>query len=111
MWFYAFAITVGFIGAVADVELSKWSSALSLSAWTKSALLVLVFMTAFGLVMKVGSSGGYNLSITVTLVLLANVGSFVLWESYQRSALPPLQLAGIALALAAAACFELGRTS
>ena len=101
---------VGLIGGGADIILNTWAEKLSISSWVASALAYMVFMTGFGIVIRYGHADGFRLTVAVMLVLLVNIASLALWDSYHESRISLLQIVGIFLALAAVACFEFGRS-
>lgn len=109
MIFWLSAFAVGVVGAFADVILGRWSDQATLSAWLMSVLAYLVFMTGLGWVIRYGSLNGFRLTVAVILVLVVNVAALALWDSYKTTSFSTFQIIGVVLALAAIACFELGR--
>ena len=107
--FWLLVVCVGAIGAVADIILSRWSANATTGEWLLSALAYLVFMTGLGLVIRFGAYGGHRLTIAVLLVVLVNVALLAAWDEFKAIPLSPIQWGGVVLALAAVACFELGR--
>lgn len=100
---------MGVIGALADIILGEWSKSFSLSTWFASIPMYLVFMTGLGIVIRIGSTDGFQLTIAVLLVVLLNIAGLALWDSYRGSPLSVMQWLGVVLGLAAVACFEFGR--
>lgn len=104
-------VLVGAVGAVADIVLSYWSYTCRLQWWLGGAVMYLVFMTGLGLIIRHGMTSGYTLAVGVVVVLLVNIALVAIWDAYSGSSLSILQWLGIALAVGAMACLELGRNS
>jgi hypothetical protein len=109
-WFWALVVSVGFIGAVADVTLAHWSRTNQLFWWLAGAVGFLVFMTGLGLIIRQGAPHGYTLTIALVLAVLLNVAFVAAWEVYSGGSLSPLQWVGVMLAVGAVVCLEIGRS-
>lgn len=108
--FWLLVIFLGVIGGIADVSLNQWSKILSLNWWFVSTILFIVFMTGFGLSMRIGATRGYPLTLAVVLVLLADIMAVGLWDVlYLGTSFTFQQKFGAVLAVVAIACFESGK--
>lgn len=110
MTFWVLVIFMGLFGALADVSLNQWSKILSPRWWIISSILFLVFMTGFGLAMRLGATRGYSLTIAVVIVLLLDIVAVGIWDFVVGGTwFTPTQWFGVALAILAMLCFELGK--
>ena len=108
--FWFVVVLVGLIGGPADVSLDRWSKTLSGCHWVMSLALYALFMTGFGLAMRIGNARGYSLTVIVLVVLLSNIVAVGLWDFFFRgSHLSALQWLGMTVAMVAVACLELGK--
>jgi drug/metabolite transporter (DMT)-like permease len=108
-FFWSCIMTVGLIGALADLAVNKWSQTWSVQWWAAGACGYLLFMTGFGLVLRVGAGHGYPLTVAVVLMLLINIGFVAGWDVLLLgTSLTAYQWFGVLLATGAVACFELG---
>jgi hypothetical protein len=107
--FWILVVLVGLSGAVADVILQQWSRTQLLAPWLYSAAGYLVFMTGLGLVIRFGEMGKFPLTIAVLLVVVVNIASLAIWDSYKGVSFPAMQWVGMILCVAGVACLEFGR--
>lgn len=108
--FWAMVLFVGVIGTPADIALNQWSKTLSARWLLASAVLWAAFALGFGFTMRIGARHGYPLTVAVVLVLSVNTILVGVWDVlYERTSLTSLQWLGVALAVAAAVCFEFGK--
>ena len=110
MTFWILVGLLGLFGALADVVLNQWSKTLSLNWWLAAATLFLVFMTGFGIAMRLGETRGLSLTAVVLVVLLANISGVAVWDLLVGGTrFTTTQWIGAVLAVAAMVCFELGK--
>lgn len=108
--FWIWVVLLGLFAALADVSLNQWSKTLSLNWFVVSAVLFIAFMTGFGVAMRLGAARGYSLTLVVLVVLLLNIAGVGGWDVLiGGTRFTSLQVLGVALAIGAILCFELGK--
>jgi hypothetical protein len=105
---YSLLIAVGALGAISDAILNQWARTSGLS-WLLSAFASwLVVATLLGIILRLGY---FSFGAAVVLFLMVNsVGALALDYLLFRARLTVWGWAGIALAVVAMACIELGRS-
>jgi len=106
--FWILVVATGLIGAVADIVLSNWSRTNEFVWFLAGAVGFVVFMTGLGLIIRRGAINGHPLAIALTLTVLFNIAFVAVWEVHGGTQLSALQWVGVALAVMAVTCFELG---
>ena len=107
--YWLLVVLVGGVAAINDITINNWGEKLSLRWWLVSAAVILVFMTGYGLAMKLGAERRASLSVVVITVLVINIAGVTLWTHFTGTKLTGLQWLGVAMALAAVALLEFGK--
>lgn len=104
------AALIGLLGAVVDVFLYRWSKTFALSWWCYSAVLILVFITSLGYLMRIAPARGFSMTGLVIVVLLVNIAGCAVWDVFvSATRFSNLQWAAVVLGTASLILFEAGR--
>ncbi len=106
--FWLLVLATGALGTVADIALNKWTKVSTTAWWSWSALLFIVFMTCFGLIIKLAKTRGYGLTVPVLFVLAFDILGVAIWDVHvENSTFTPLQWTSLVLVTIAIIGFEI----
>lgn len=104
---YIVLFLVGILGAIGDIAVNQWAKNFKWQWWIVASIIWIGAATLFGLLLHWNYFG---FGVAVVLALLIHSICVLVWDHlWEKVTLTPLQWIGVALAIAALCCIELGR--